>query len=284
MRKEIADLQQNIYMKDRILNAVVFETSSGYVLEQLRNKVPAEQITEHLERVTASLRSQESSRGSFSQEGSSSQDAEGSGGQHTHPPAPPAHAGEVTLSDPYPTETSDEEVDTDVEGADAQRVTRWTTVTGDGDIIEHFCRLYFCWEHVSTPTVHKEYFLLDFHRGRTRYCSSLLVNALLAIGSRLSTRVAGHGTVPSREVGEQFFAEAKRLLIAEQKASMTTIQALGLMSLFEARCDRTSEGWFYSRQAMLMALEMGLHRSSEEGNGRRAVRTVTFRGAFMLNQ
>jgi hypothetical protein len=60
MRKEIEQLHQNLYVRERILGALTSEISPDHVLEQLRNKVPVEEIVEQLEKTTASFRSSQS--------------------------------------------------------------------------------------------------------------------------------------------------------------------------------------------------------------------------------
>jgi hypothetical protein len=40
--------------------------------------------------------------------------------------------------------------------------------------------LYFSWDSIFAP-FNKKLFLEDFHHGRRRYCSSLLINAILAL-------------------------------------------------------------------------------------------------------
>lgn len=171
------------------------------------------------------------------------------------------------------------------------RADEWTEVTSDRALVEHFMALYFCWEYPTFASLSKEHFLEDFAKGHERHCSSLLVNAMLAVGCRFSTLNAAR-TDPSNSdtAGDHFFAEALRLLAEEDdRHIMTTIQALGLMSIREASCGRSSEAIFYSGQSMRLAVEMGLHMEVESGRideaGREeAVRAATFWGAFALDQ
>ena len=164
-------------------------------------------------------------------------------------------------------------------------VDQWTNVTSDQELIEHLSMLYFRWEYPLFASVSKDQFLSNFRSGRQNYCSPLLVNALLAVGCRLSERPESRASSSDADSGNHFFAEAKRLLAQQREASLTKIQALGLMSIREAACGRDSESWFYSGQAIRLAVEMGLHKPSigvspEEQRGR----TATFWGVFTLNQ
>jgi Fungal specific transcription factor domain len=169
----------------------------------------------------------------------------------------------------------------------------WTNVTSDGAFVEHLMTLYFCWEYPTFASLSKEHFLEDFRNGIRKHCSSLLVNALLALGCRFSTMPQARKDPQNRHTsGDHFFEEALRLLRLEtDRHKLTTIQALGLMSIREASCGRSSESLFYSGQSMRLAIEMGLHHEqdvgsdgSEEADIEHAVRSATFWGAFSLDQ
>jgi hypothetical protein len=169
----------------------------------------------------------------------------------------------------------------------------WTNVTSDGALVEHLMTLYFCWEYPTFASLSKEHFLEDFRNGIRKHCSSLLVNALLALGCRFSTMPQAQKDPKKRHTsGDHFFAEALRLLRLEtDRHKLTIIQALGLMSIREASCGRSSESLVYSGQSIRLAIEMGLHHEPDVGSGgseeadiEHAVRSVTFWGAFSLDQ
>jgi Fungal specific transcription factor domain len=167
----------------------------------------------------------------------------------------------------------------------------WTEVTKDLHLVEHLMALYFCWEYPTFASLSKEHFVTDFRAGIPRYCSSLLVNAMLALGCRFSDLPQSRGdpTDPGTS-GDQFFAEAKRLLAEDDHSSLTTIQAIGLMSIREASCGRDTESFYYAGQAIRLAVEAGLHlevngQTAEfEQHGGEGVRSATFWGAFALDQ
>ena len=168
---------------------------------------------------------------------------------------------------------------------------QWTEVTSDSEFVEHLMALYFCWEYPTFASLNKEHFLDDFRLGRKRHCSSLLVNAMLAVGCRFSTQPAARvDPGDSNTAGDHFFSEAVRLLEGQKSwHTLTTIQALGLLSLREASCGRSSESIYYAGQSVMIAIEMGLHLENESGDGDdanedQAVKSATFWGAFSLDQ
>ncbi|KAK1252300.1 hypothetical protein MKX08_003487 [Trichoderma sp. CBMAI-0020] len=162
----------------------------------------------------------------------------------------------------------------------------WTSITNDVNLVQHLLALYFCWEYPTFASLSKEHFLRDFQDGRHRYCSPILVNALLALGCRFSTQPMTRANPNDPySSGDHFFKESQRLFNEEiDHHSLTTIQALGIMSIREASCGRDSESWYYAGQSIRLALEMGLHRiHDEDDEDELAVQSATFWGAFALD-
>lgn len=58
--------------------------------------------------------------------------------------------------------------------------SKWTAVISDDVLLRKLLEIYFIYEYPSFPFFHKDYFLDDMAIGRTRFCSSLLVNSVLA--------------------------------------------------------------------------------------------------------
>lgn len=164
----------------------------------------------------------------------------------------------------------------------------WTNITNDSHLVQHLLALYFCWEYPTFASLSKEHFLQDFQHGCERYCSSMLVNALLALGCRFSTQPNTRSNPDDPySSGNHFFKECQRLLHTEvDHHSFTTIQALGIMSIREASCGRDSESWYYAGQSIRLAIEMGLHQVqyNEIDEEEAAVQAATFWGAFALDQ
>ncbi|KKP01767.1 hypothetical protein THAR02_06146 [Trichoderma harzianum] len=162
----------------------------------------------------------------------------------------------------------------------------WTSITNDVNLVQHLLALYFCWEYPTFASLSKEHFLRDFQDGRHRYCSPILVNALLALGCRFSTQPMTRANPNDPySSGDHFFKESQRLFNEEtDHHSLTTIQALGIMSIREASCGRDSESWYYAGQSIRLAVEMGLHRiHDEDDEDELAVQSATFWGAFALD-
>ncbi|KAI1015048.1 hypothetical protein LB503_004021 [Fusarium chuoi] len=60
--------------------------------------------------------------------------------------------------------------------------SRWTTVDVSDDTMRELIRAYFLQEYDWFTFFHKDYFLDDMISGSSTFCSSLLVNAVLAVG------------------------------------------------------------------------------------------------------
>jgi len=129
---------------------------------------------------------------------------------------------------------------------------------------------------------------MDFRDGHDRFCSEILINALLSLGCRFSNRLDAYENPNDPcSAGDQFFRESKRLLLQESNShKLTTIQALGIMSIREASCGRGSGSWYYAGQSIHLAIEMGLHQASDDTGDEEeiAVRVATFWGCFALDQ
>lgn len=172
-----------------------------------------------------------------------------------------------------------------------QSTETWTTVTNDIELVKHILGLYFCWEYPTFASLSKEQFLRDFSQGRPRYCSSMLVNALLALGCRFSTFPKTRADPDDPQTsGQHFFDESLELLRRETDYhSLLMIQTLGILSIREASCGRTTDSIAYAGQSMRIAIEMGLHNIVENPQGAGVtdeftVLSATYWGAFSLDQ
>jgi len=65
---------------------------------------------------------------------------------------------------------------------DSVRPSIWTSVSTDDDLMRTLLRAYLLHEYDWLTVFHKDHFLDDMVAGYNRFCSSLLVNAVLALG------------------------------------------------------------------------------------------------------
>lgn len=169
-------------------------------------------------------------------------------------------------------------------GITYQNPSYWFRSPPDPEFIEHLLDLYFTWVHPFYQLFSQDRFLTDFKRGETGHCSALLVNAIAAFACHYSDRLAARADPEDpNSAGDQFFAEAKRLLDLDEKPSLSMVQALGIMSFRETSHGRDSNGYQYTGRCLRVALEMGLHLSVMSSSLRPAeyeARKITFWGVF----
>jgi len=162
----------------------------------------------------------------------------------------------------------------------------WFRRPQDAEFVDHLLNLYFAWVHPFYHFFSRDHFLFDMGRGKTEFCSAMLVNAVLAFACHYSDRPSARVDPGNpNTAGDEFFAEAKLLLEGNEKACLTTVQALGVMSVRECSHGRESNGYQLAGRCVRMALELGLHLSvsgSELRSTDVEVRKITFWGVFNL--
>ena len=126
-------------------------------------------------------------------------------------------------------------------------IRRWFRRPYYPDFLVHLLDLYFCWIHPSYQIFSREHFLHDFQSGQTNYCSRTLVNAVAAFACSYSDRMAALADPhdPST-AGDQFFAEAERLLQHGSESPLMLALALSIMSSRELACGRTFTSQYYA--------------------------------------
>ncbi|KIY03404.1 uncharacterized protein Z520_00095 [Fonsecaea multimorphosa CBS 102226] len=144
---------------------------------------------------------------------------------------------------------------------------QWTTVIKDPEIISYLLDLYFTYHHPLCLVIPEPLIRADMASGRTRHCSPVLINAILAVACTflgLQDDVKSANDLwPSVE---DFFIEAERLLAEHPEPSLTAVAALCLLAVVEnlhLRCQRARK---LSGRAICMALFLGLPlgRTSDE--------------------
>ena len=176
----------------------------------------------------------------------------------------------------------------------------WTTVTTDPELVQHLISMYFCWHYSFFTTLSKNLFLNEFKLGKPRpgsgrrmqYCTPLLVNAMLALGSHFSSWPGARAVRDdSATAGDHFFKETKRLIMEgdlHEVPTLPTVQALALMSVREAGCGREAKGWVYSGMSFRMAcdlgLNLGMHSKGNMDETEEDARRITFWGCFLFDK
>jgi len=100
----------------------------------------------------------------------------------------------------------------------------------------------------------------DYKKGHIKYCSSLLVYAVLSLGCNYVDRSDSTMTSAQLEsMGDLYFNEAQYLLNSSMESSLLTVQALTVMTLREASCGRPKNSYKHLGMAVRMAVDMDLH-------------------------
>ncbi|GKU05642.1 nitrogen assimilation transcription factor nit-4 [Fusarium langsethiae] len=140
------------------------------------------------------------------------------------------------------------------------KISRWTNVSKNDILMRDLLRVMFRCEYQFTAAFHKDLFLQDLVAGRKDFCSSLLVNAILAYACvcypSMSNRVEYWN--PNNLI-YRFTAEAKRLWELESKVPrITTIQAGVVLTVFHNLCGVDEIGKPYRLQAIALAQQLGI--------------------------
>lgn len=130
------------------------------------------------------------------------------------------------------------------------------------ELRDHLLGLYWRWQNSWQYIVARESFVLDLYVHKSgRFCTPLLLTAILAFASRYSPRLElRRNPEDANTAGETFAAQARTMLHYEYEAPTTsTVQAAGLLGLFWASLDREGLGFMYIGMASRMAMNLGLH-------------------------
>ncbi|KAL1842456.1 hypothetical protein VTJ49DRAFT_5193 [Mycothermus thermophilus] len=149
----------------------------------------------------------------------------------------------------------------------AVRAATWTSVTGDDALVARLLGIYFQFEYPRTRIFQKDLFLDDLAQGKTNFCSSLLVNCILANAAHgLTTDPHRVEFWTPRSLPYAFLAEAKRLWDIEvdrEQPRLTTIHAAVILCLRYGSDGADSVGIKFLVKALEFALKMGLFTRKE---------------------
>ncbi|KAH6959953.1 hypothetical protein BKA56DRAFT_623991 [Ilyonectria sp. MPI-CAGE-AT-0026] len=125
------------------------------------------------------------------------------------------------------------------------RTDIWTRTGWTVAYIRQLFDSLLTWDYLPFCLLCKDPFLRDYHSGLSRYCSSALVNALLALATRRVNENQDDIEIDALSGwsgGKAFFDEAKAILYSsERSSSLPDIQALGILALYQISCGREAD-------------------------------------------
>ncbi|KAH6607270.1 hypothetical protein Trco_003583 [Trichoderma cornu-damae] len=149
--------------------------------------------------------------------------------------------------------------------------SKWTAVASDDHLMRTLLKAYILHEYPTFPVFHKDIFFQAMIDGDRRYCSPMLVNALLAEACHSFIGIPNRDQfwVP-QSLRYRFLAEAKRLWEQESnKVDLVTVQAATLLNLIYSHNGMDKVGMPYLTQALKIAQQIDLFGdNANEKNGR----------------
>ena len=186
------------------------------------------------------------------------------------------------------------------------KCNHWTSVINDDNLFRTLISVYLTWAHPSYTIFDKDCFLDDLVSRKTRFCSPMLVNAILSYSfvsegplwlSVMIAHIIGEqfsyiqlntprGTRADTSLGFAFLEEARRLWQShEGTQTLTMLQAVILMAFTYNNVGRDRLGFTIFGSALAMAIDMGLTSNTEACNGDHVlffVQQTTVWGLFYL--
>lgn len=169
--------------------------------------------------------------------------------------------------------------------ADTWTRTGWTMAH-----LRHLFDALFTWDYLTFSLLCYDLFLQDFYTGSTRFCSSTLVHAILAMATRLVNEDDDDsGILPSGWFGSVIFSDEAESEVQEgrQIDRLPDIQALGILSLYRIRCGQEAKA-----QKLVEAFSTSITKlcqrkpllGDEVGDQYARVRATTYCGAISLTR
>ncbi|KAF7587869.1 hypothetical protein BBP40_006638 [Aspergillus hancockii] len=139
-------------------------------------------------------------------------------------------------------------------------IDHWTSLV-DNDTASHLLSFYFAWENPTWQLIDQYSFIDDLEHRRGKFCSSLLVTALLFFGCSLSYNL--DKITDRREekyLSKKLYAEIQRLWELEKNdASLPTAQSSILIGLLCCTFGLDRIGTQYIMHGAQLCLRLGLH-------------------------
>lgn len=141
----------------------------------------------------------------------------------------------------------------------------WTRTGWTKAHIRHLFGVLLTWDQLGFCLLCQDLLLQAYESGSREFCSSSLVNAKLALASRLVNETDEDDILPSGWLGSKYFYnEAKALLQDNMPSdSLPHIQTLGVLSLYEIRCGRQAEACEFAG-SFLSKITKLLHEAMDE--------------------
>ncbi|KAJ5157855.1 Transcription factor [Penicillium canariense] len=124
----------------------------------------------------------------------------------------------------------------------------------------HLIDLYFEWEQPWYQVVNEKLFRESLACGG-RYSSPLLLNCILALGSRYCDRIEVRSDpADPNTAGKMFIDNAEKLIQNDLRwPKITTIQSLAIMGMVYIAMGSDAAGWLHQGMASRLALDMGFN-------------------------
>ncbi|KAJ3455123.1 hypothetical protein MRS44_013723 [Fusarium solani] len=163
------------------------------------------------------------------------------------------------------------------QSAEQTEFPKWTSIETDDELLRALLRAYFLHDYTNYTCFQKDIFLKAMRDGDTRFCSPLLVNAVLAEACH-SYRGTTHRAQFWRPetLGYRFLAEAKRLWELESgKVKLTTLHAAMVLHVIYAINGLDQVGVSYLIQSVLLAQGLKLFAPEQTEGRTRTARVFT---------
>lgn len=144
----------------------------------------------------------------------------------------------------------------------------WTSVTQDGQLIEHLITLYMTWIHPVHMLFDEDRFWHSFRNCEDVYCAPNLVSAICAVSCHLLHTINTDdnydikGAVDS--LPERFLNEARFILRSAEQGKMTTVQTYAVMFLAELGAGQSMRGATHLRLASETLIDKQIAEQSAE--------------------
>ncbi|EHK27097.1 uncharacterized protein TRIVIDRAFT_21401, partial [Trichoderma virens Gv29-8] len=164
------------------------------------------------------------------------------------------------------------------------KISSWTAVCKDDVLMRQLLSVFLRCEYHFTSAFQKDYFLDDLVANRSDFCSSLLVNIILAYSCVCFPGLKDRAEYWNpKALVYRFIAEAKNLWELEITPRITTIQAGILFNVYYNLCGLDKIGQAYRIRAIDIAHEMRLFDSKVSGRNYKMQRSMAFLAWTLFN-